>query len=101
MGATVGFFFFLHLGFPSQPELSGYLSGLFVAAGCKVGLLGWFVRIVIRRLSQRSRPRKCGASDAARAPISSNPVSGHNHVMPAYFERVSNHSWFWCTLGAP
>jgi hypothetical protein len=47
-GASVGFFFFLHLGFPSQPELSGYLSGLFVVAGGKVGLLGWFVRIVIR-----------------------------------------------------
>jgi hypothetical protein len=51
-GASLGFFFFLHLGFPGQPELSGYLSGLFVVAGCKVGLLGWFVRIVIRRLSK-------------------------------------------------
>jgi hypothetical protein len=43
-GGAVGFFFFLHLGIPGQPYLTGFVSGLFVMAGVKVGFVVWLVR---------------------------------------------------------
>jgi len=43
-GAAVGFFFFLHLGVPKDPEFTGYISGLFVVAGLKFGLCLWAIR---------------------------------------------------------
>jgi len=43
-GAGVGFFLLLRLGFPKDAELAGYISGLFVVAGLKLGLSWWVVR---------------------------------------------------------
>jgi hypothetical protein len=55
-GAAVGFFFFMQLGFPRPPELAGFVSGLFVVAGFKVGLLTWIIyKIVLRRRSSTIR----------------------------------------------
>jgi hypothetical protein len=36
-GLGVGFFLFLRLGAPATPELSGYMVGLFLMAGLKLG----------------------------------------------------------------
>lgn len=68
-GAAVGFFVFLRLGFPSQVSLSGYLSGLFVVAGCKVGLLTWFASILIR-YKKFSTPDPANKSSAASRHLS-------------------------------
>jgi len=47
-GAGVGFFIFLRLGFPAQPLNAGYISGLFLLSGVKLGVLVWVGRMVVR-----------------------------------------------------
>jgi hypothetical protein len=50
-GAGVGFFVFLRLGLPKDPAyLTGYISGLFVISGLKLGISIWFLRIVFTAL---------------------------------------------------
>ena len=52
-GAGVGFFLFLRLGFPNDPRLAGYVSGLFLMSGLKLGFAVWVIRrfaLVLRRL---------------------------------------------------
>lgn len=46
-GAGVGFFVFLHLGFPKDLEFTGYISGLFVVAGLKFGFSLWAIRSLV------------------------------------------------------
>lgn len=46
-GAGIGFFLFFRLGFPKDAQFAGYLGGLFVIAGIKLGFSLW----VIRRLA--------------------------------------------------
>lgn len=43
-GAGVGFFVFLHLGLPKDLQFTGYVSGLFVAAGLKFAFALWVIR---------------------------------------------------------
>jgi hypothetical protein len=49
-GAGVGFFMFVRLGFPKETYMIGYMSGLFLSAGMKLGLSLWFLHIVFRAL---------------------------------------------------
>ncbi len=50
-GAGVGAFVFLRLGFPHKSQyMVGYISGLFVLSGVKLGISVWFVRNFIRAL---------------------------------------------------
>jgi hypothetical protein len=52
-GAGIGFFVFLHLGFPGSERTSGYISGLFVLSGFKLGVAVWGayrIIIILRRL---------------------------------------------------
>ena len=54
-GAGVGFFLFLRLGFPKDAELAGYISGLFVVAGLKLGLSLWAIRHLAGPIISRLR----------------------------------------------
>lgn len=54
-GAGVGLFFFLRLGFPKDAELVGYLSGLFVLAGLKLGFSWYLLRSVATPIISRVR----------------------------------------------
>jgi hypothetical protein len=38
-GVGIGFFVFLRLGFPRDPHIAGYVSGLFLLAGFELGLV--------------------------------------------------------------
>jgi hypothetical protein len=49
-GAGVGFFMFLRLGFPKETYMIGYMSGLFIGSGVKLGISLWFVHIIFRSL---------------------------------------------------
>jgi hypothetical protein len=49
-GAGVGFFMFVRLGFPKESYMIGYMSGLFLSSGLRLGISLWFVRIVFRAL---------------------------------------------------
>jgi hypothetical protein len=49
-GVGVGFFMFLRLGFPKETYLIGYMSGLFIGSGIKLGISLWFVHIIFRSL---------------------------------------------------
>jgi hypothetical protein len=49
-GAGVGFFMFVRLGLPRESYMIGYMSGLFLSSGLKLGLGLWFVRIIFRAL---------------------------------------------------
>jgi hypothetical protein len=49
-GAGVGFFMFVRLGFPKESYMIGYMSGLFLISGLKLGIGLWFVRIIFRAL---------------------------------------------------
>ena len=54
-GLGVGFFIFLRLGTPATHELSGYMVGLFLMAGLKLGFSWWVIRGLIHRLIHHSR----------------------------------------------
>lgn len=54
-GAGVGFFLFLRLGFPKDAYLAGYLSGLFVVAGLKLGFAWWIIRRLAAAMDSRVR----------------------------------------------
>jgi hypothetical protein len=43
-GLGVGFFLFLRLGAPATRELTGYMVGLFLMAGLKLGFSLWVIR---------------------------------------------------------
>jgi hypothetical protein len=49
-GAGVGLFVLVRLGFPKEPYLIGYLSGLFIVSGIKLGIGLWLLRIIFRAL---------------------------------------------------
>jgi hypothetical protein len=49
-GAGVGFFMFLRLGFPKETYMIGYMSGLLIGSGIKLGIGLWFVHIIFRSL---------------------------------------------------
>jgi hypothetical protein len=78
-GVAVGFFVFLRLGFPSQAALSGYLSGLFVVAGCKVGLLTWFGHILISCKKSSTR------NSVEPAESGGDPIPPASHRPPPAF----------------
>jgi len=46
-GLGVGFFIFLRLGTPATHELSGFMVGLFLMAGLKLGFSWWVIRSLI------------------------------------------------------
>jgi len=43
-------FLFVHLGFPKQHEITGYLSGLFIMSGIKFGVFLFVIRLVFLAL---------------------------------------------------
>jgi hypothetical protein len=45
-------FLFVHLGFPKQHEITGYLAGLFIMSGIKFGILLLMVRLMCLALRQ-------------------------------------------------
>src|ERR1700676_1381065 len=49
-GAGVGFFMFVRLGLPKESYMIGYMSGLFLSSGLKLGISLWFVAIIFRVL---------------------------------------------------
>jgi hypothetical protein len=49
-GAGVGFFMFVRLGFPKESYMIGYMSGLFISSGVKLGISLWLLRIIVRGL---------------------------------------------------
>src|ERR1700730_7764444 len=46
-GLGVGFFMFLRLGAPATHELTGYMVGLFLMAGLKLGFSLWVIRSLL------------------------------------------------------
>jgi hypothetical protein len=46
-GLGVGFFMFLRLGAPATHELTGYMVGLFLMAGLKLGFSLWVIRSLV------------------------------------------------------
>ncbi len=54
-GFGVGFFIFLRLGAPATRELSGYMVGLFLVAGLKLGFFLWLIRSLVFPLIQHFR----------------------------------------------
>jgi hypothetical protein len=57
-GTGVGLFVFSHLGFPRDINLAGYVSGLFIVAGVKLGFSVWVIRSLISPLVRRSQDSK-------------------------------------------
>src|SRR5712664_59051 len=57
-GLGVGFFIFLRLGTPATHELSGYMVGLFLMAGLKLGFSLWVIRTLVFLLIQHFRHSK-------------------------------------------
>jgi hypothetical protein len=51
-GLGVGLFLFLRLGAPATHELTGYMVGLFLMAGLKLGLSLWVIRTLVFPLIQ-------------------------------------------------
>jgi hypothetical protein len=49
-GAGVGFFMFVRLGLPKESYMIGYMSGLFISSGVKLGISVWFIRVIFRSL---------------------------------------------------
>src|ERR1700693_5743904 len=49
-GAGVGFFMFVRLGFPKESYIIGYMSGLFISCGVRLGISIWLLRIIFRSL---------------------------------------------------
>src|ERR1700731_4684505 len=54
-GLGVGFFIFLRLGTPATHELSGFMVGLFLMAGLKLGFSWWVIRSLIFTLIHHCR----------------------------------------------
>src|SRR3981189_3573536 len=54
-GLGVGLFLFLRLGAPATRELSGYMVGLFLVAGLKLGFFLWLIRSLVFPLIQHFR----------------------------------------------
>ena len=46
-GLGIAFFVFLRLGAPATRELTGYMVGLFLIAGLKLGFSLWIIRSVV------------------------------------------------------
>jgi hypothetical protein len=49
-GAGVGLFVFVRLGFPKDSYMIGYMSGLFLSSGLKLGISLWAIHIIFRGL---------------------------------------------------
>jgi len=60
-GLGVGFFMFLRLGAPATHELTGYMVGLFLMAGLKLGFSLWVIRsllfLLFRHIRHSNSPR--------------------------------------------
>jgi len=54
-GLGIGCFIFLRLGAPATRELSGYMVGLFLIAGLKLGFSLWVIRSLVFPLIHNSR----------------------------------------------
>src|ERR1700730_3439667 len=60
-GLGVGFFMFLRLGTPATHRLTGYMVGLFLMAGLKLGFSLWVIRsFIFRHTNHFRRPSSSG-----------------------------------------